>query len=554
MRKSKFIGSFLLIVTLLATVMANFTVAARAQDKNIRLSNEVKVLDGSSINKQLKAGDTFKLVLSVKDSGIPNPESAKVTLYRLGYNEFTYGDNQEYKTTSISHDEANSCYIVDIDGTITDESNGIWYLGDLVLTGDNQKNYEFSSNGNRSKYQHYVIDSTVTNQLVLNCYIKEMKVGESFQLKANILPSNEAAEGVEWYSENPSYATVDSTGNVTTKGIGEAYIYANYKGQDVRCDITVVDENGQTKYHDNTNIDSNISIISNTASKRVLMAGDQFQMVLSVPDDGIDNATSAIISGPYRGYDSGSEITMLDQRAASVVHDTQNHCYIITLNKTITNEKVGEYIIEYVTLKNDQEQYYHVSDYSADYDNGVFYVVEDKSKEYLVVNANYDTIKTNETYQLKATLLPSFQEVNAEWTCNKNDVATVDNHGLVTPLKKGDVLVTATYNGMENTSFLCFMDGKNTQSVTTTDNEKENNDQAAEAGENQVAQSEDPTTQIEEDAQTEQGSDEKSNQSTKTGETIHPAYIVLAGISTVVIIFVVVLVVRKKHLIAKIKK
>ena len=98
------------------------------------------------------------------------------------------------------------------------------------------------------------------------------------------------------------------------------------------------------------------------------------------------------------------------------------------------------------------------------------------------------------------------------------------------------------------------MDGKNTQSVTTTDNEKENNDQAAEAGENQVAPSEDPTTQVEEEAQTEQESDEKSDQPTKTGETIHPAYIVLAGISTVVIIFVVVLVVRKKHLIAKIKK
>lgn len=36
MRKSKFIGSFLLIVTLLATVMGNFTVAVRAQEKNIR--------------------------------------------------------------------------------------------------------------------------------------------------------------------------------------------------------------------------------------------------------------------------------------------------------------------------------------------------------------------------------------------------------------------------------------------------------------------------------------------------------------------------------------
>lgn len=90
--------------------------------------------------------------------------------------------------------------------------------------------------------------------------------------------------------------------------------------------------------------------------------------------------------------------------------------------------------------------------------------------------------------------------------------------------------------------------------MTTTDNGKENNDQATAAGENQVAQSEDPTTQVEEEAQTEQGSDEKSDQPTKTGDTSHPTYIVLAGISTVVIIFGVVLVVRKKRLIAKIKK
>ena len=39
--------------------------------------------------------------------------------------------------------------------------------------------------------------------------------------------------------------------------------------------------------------------------------------------------------------------------------------------------------------------------------------------------------------------------------------------------------------------------------MTTTDNGKENNDQATAAGENQVAQSEDPTTQVEEEAQTE---------------------------------------------------
>lgn len=70
-----------------------------------------------------------------------------------------------------------------------------------------------------------------------------MKVGESRQLTAEVLPSNAANKTVNWKSSIESIATVDNNGVVKGKGIGSATITATTAdgGYKATCSISVVD-------------------------------------------------------------------------------------------------------------------------------------------------------------------------------------------------------------------------------------------------------------------------------------------------------------------------
>jgi hypothetical protein len=70
------------------------------------------------------------------------------------------------------------------------------------------------------------------------------KVGDSWQMVAEVLPSNATNKGVTWSSSNTKVATVDSSsGKVTAKGIGTATITAKTKqsGVTATCKVTVVE-------------------------------------------------------------------------------------------------------------------------------------------------------------------------------------------------------------------------------------------------------------------------------------------------------------------------
>ena len=45
---------------------------------------------------------------------------------------------------------------------------------------------------------------------------------------------------------------------------------------------------------------------------------------------------------------------------------------------------------------------------------------------------------------LTATIVPSNTTDSVVWTSNNNDIATVDNTGLVTPISYGTCMITAT--------------------------------------------------------------------------------------------------------------
>ena len=77
--------------------------------------------------------------------------------------------------------------------------------------------------------------------------------------------------------------------------------------------------------------------------------------------------------------------------------------------------------------------------------------VIDITKEYMSVSIKFDTseviIKLGETYELKPVItLENIVEQEVTWSSSDTDVATVNNNGIITPVKAGKATITATLN------------------------------------------------------------------------------------------------------------
>lgn len=99
-------------------------------------------------------------------------------------------------------------------------------------------NYSVTQPGILSAMMHYYGSATST-QISLDQSSIQMELGDDAKaLKATLSPAN-TYEWIEFSSSNPSVATVDRYGNVTTKGIGTAVIKASTNGNSASCNVTV---------------------------------------------------------------------------------------------------------------------------------------------------------------------------------------------------------------------------------------------------------------------------------------------------------------------------
>ena len=76
----------------------------------------------------------------------------------------------------------------------------------------------------------------------LNEYAKTLAPGDSFTLKATILPQDATSRNITWASSDGSVATVNRRGKVTAVGIGTATISAKTHGAAAFCTVTVAAE------------------------------------------------------------------------------------------------------------------------------------------------------------------------------------------------------------------------------------------------------------------------------------------------------------------------
>lgn len=96
---------------------------------------------------------------------------------------------------------------------------------------------------------------------------KKIRVGDTYQLKAIIEPSDATNKTVKWRSYDPEIASIDNNGLITANGIGSTTITAT-SVNDLKafCEITVVDQDVETqmKWEGHYNVSSTTKLVNAT--------------------------------------------------------------------------------------------------------------------------------------------------------------------------------------------------------------------------------------------------------------------------------------------------
>ena len=226
-----------------------------------------------------------------------------------------------------------------------------------------------------------------------------VEVGKYIVLVASVSPKG-ANQKVSWASSDESVATVTSAGRVTGKAVGTATITATSE-EDKKLSgsivITVTEASGdpnqdpQTvevtgitlEFNEDVYVDFDFKVTATTEP-----AGQGGQIVWSSSNAEVATVSKGVIHGVKAGT-----------------------CDIIA--------KAGE-VEEKITIE----------------------VKDRPNLESFKITGVHD-IDTNGVDQLSIETTPKYAKIDIEWTVNDNEVATVDETGLVSPLKEGEVTVTA---------------------------------------------------------------------------------------------------------------
>ncbi|OJG27925.1 M6 family metalloprotease domain-containing protein [Enterococcus caccae] len=102
----------------------------------------------------------------------------------------------------------------------------------------------------------FVDDPISVTGVVITPENKELLVGETQQLKAEVAPANATNKNVIWSSSNEAIATVDQNGTVTAKAKGEAIITVETKdgGKSASCKIDVTIEKTLSEWFEDQNL------------------------------------------------------------------------------------------------------------------------------------------------------------------------------------------------------------------------------------------------------------------------------------------------------------
>lgn len=229
--------------------------------------------------------------------------------------------------------------------------------------------------------------------LSLNKSSKTIYKGKTYQLKAEIYPSNASVRTVTWSSQDTSIATVSSTGLVTAKKNGTTKIICKSKDGNytASCKITV-------KTH--------ATGVSLSSTKATIYVGGTKKLTATVKPSSASNKA-------VKWKSSDKSIATVDS------------------NGKVTGKAVGTAVISCSTED---------GSYKASCTITVKKKITVKS---ISLNKTSKTLYIGDKYTLKATVSPSNASTSSlKWKSSDTSVAKVSSSGVVTAVGKGTATIT----------------------------------------------------------------------------------------------------------------
>ena len=222
-----------------------------------------------------------------------------------------------------------------------------------------------------------------------------LAVGDEAKLTATVSPDNATNKTVTWSSDNTAIATVSAQGTVTAVAEGSAVVTATAGGKSAKCTVTV--QNGT------------VAVESITLSEETLTLteGATFQLTATVmPDNATDKTVIWNTSdGSIVTVSEDGLVTAVAEGTATIIASAggqSTQCEV-----TVTKEVIE---VEGITL----------------------------SQTSLLLGEGA-------TATLTATVTPeNATDKTVTWSSSDESVATVSGDGLVTGVKEGKAVVTAT--------------------------------------------------------------------------------------------------------------
>ena len=263
----------------------------------------------------------------------------------------------------------------------------------------------------------------------LNTKNHTMYSNQYVQLKATVLPNNAYNKSVTWKSSNSKIATVDKNGKVKALKVGNAIITAtSTDGSNVsaQCKIKVVQR--VTKIKLNKSI-INLSKKGKTAKLKATV----------LPNNAYNKSVT------WKA--NNTKVVTVDKKGKIKATTNKGATYVNAIAKDGSKKKAK-----------------------------LLVVVGPKVKK-ITLNKTSVTLNRgakNRTYQLKKSIKNKNATYKAvAWKTSNKNVATVDNNGKVTVLKKGTVTITAKAKDGSNKSAKCKFTVKQLVTKLSYNNKKQ---------------------------------------------------------------------------------
>ncbi len=328
-------------------------------------------------------------------------------------------------------------------------------------------------------------EDTLPTKIEITGSQAELKVGETLALGVNVTPSDAVNKLVEWSSDKEEVATVDSNGKVTAKAEGTVKITVKAKAVEgisatvtikvvaaVQADPTSIEVSGKSSVEVGSTLTLTAKVLPSGASQEVTYTSSdeavatvangvvtgvsvgsatitvatkanaeiKKEVVINVVEKGTLATDSLVISGETE-VTVGNTITLSaaveSDGDKNVTWSSSDETIATVANGVVTPIKAGTVTIT-AALASGTSATYEITVKKAKVQGAPEYIQITGYKKHLVISDGEITL---------SPLLYATEEVTEQdvvWSVDKEDVATIDENGTLTPIAAGTVKVTCT--------------------------------------------------------------------------------------------------------------